>query len=118
MADRAINTMASVLYDAVAVPCGPDSVAALAADGYAVHFVTEAYKHAKPVAAFGAGVDLLAKAGVDPKVARGEDELVVDAGVVTSTRAQDALPADFAERFAGLIAGHRVWSRDTAAVPA
>ena len=118
MADRAINTMASVLYDAVAVPCGPDSVTALSADGYAVHFVTEAYKHAKAIAAFGAGVDLLAKAGLDTKVARGEDELVVDAGVVTSTHAQDTLPPRFAERFAGLIAGHRIWTRDTAATPA
>ncbi|HVV18002.1 MAG TPA: catalase, partial [Pseudonocardiaceae bacterium] len=57
-ADRAINTMASVLYDAVAVSCGPDSIATLSADGYAVHFVAQAYKHAKPVAGFGVGLDL------------------------------------------------------------
>ncbi|EUA19368.1 DJ-1/PfpI family protein [Mycobacterium xenopi 3993] len=62
--DRAINTMASVLYDAVIVPCGPDSVAALSDDGYAVNFVTEAYKHLKPVGAFGAGIELLRKAGL------------------------------------------------------
>ena len=37
--DRAITTMASVLYDAVVVPCGPDAVQTLSNDGYAVHFV-------------------------------------------------------------------------------
>jgi long catalase-like protein len=74
-------------------------------DGYAVHFVAEAYKHAKPVAAFGAGVDLLRVAGVAADVAK-NDETVVDAGVVTSGRAPDA---GCTERFADLIAGHRVW---------
>ena len=114
VADRALNTMASVLYDAVAVPDGPDSVATLAADGYAVHFVAEAYKHAKPVAAVGAGVELLAAARVDADVAK-DDDTVVDLGVVTNGRAPDA---GFTEQFAGLIAGHRVWDRNTASVPA
>src|SRR6185369_10024505 len=39
---RAMTTTASVLYDAVVVP---DGVGTLAADGFAVHFVAEAYKH-------------------------------------------------------------------------
>jgi hypothetical protein len=38
--------------DAVVVPCGPDSIRTLSEDGYAVHFVAEAFRHAKPVAAF------------------------------------------------------------------
>ncbi len=116
-ADRAINTMASVLYDAVAVPCGPDSVETLSADGYAVHFVAEAYKHAKAVAAFGAGRDLLRAAHVDAELADGED-VTVDKGVVTTGRAERTLPVEFAERFAKLIAGHRVWQRETAHIPA
>ena len=33
--DRAITTMASVLYDAVVVACGPDAVETLSNDGYA-----------------------------------------------------------------------------------
>lgn len=118
LADRAISTMASVLYDAVVVACGPDSVATLATDGYAVHFVTQAYKHAKPVAAFGAGLDLLREAGVDVRFATDDEPVAEDAGVVTSRLAADDLPAEFAERFAHVLAGHRVWSRDTAAVPA
>jgi catalase len=51
--DRAMNTVASVLYDAVVVAGGPDAAAALADDGYAVHFVAETYKHAKPLAVLG-----------------------------------------------------------------
>ena len=115
--DRAINTMASVLYDAVVVPCGPDSVATLSDDGYAVHFVTEAYKHLKPVGAFGAGIDLLRKAGMDGQLADGED-VVAAGGVVSTTAAEDSMSDEFFSAFADLLAQHRVWDRDADAVPA
>jgi catalase len=44
-------TAASVLYDAVYVPGGINSVATLAAEANAVHFLNEAFKHCKPIAA-------------------------------------------------------------------
>jgi catalase len=53
--DRAMNTVSSVLYDAVVVGGGPGAAKALANDGYAVHFVAETYKHAKPLAVLGEG---------------------------------------------------------------
>ncbi|EID16960.1 catalase [Mycobacterium xenopi RIVM700367] len=115
--DRAINTMASVLYDAVIVPCGPDSVAALSDDGYAVNFVTEAYKHLKPVGAFGAGIELLRKAGVAEQLADGPD-VVSSMGVVSTTAAEDSMPEEFFAAFASALAKHRAWDRDTATVPA
>ncbi|WP_375483224.1 catalase [uncultured Mycobacterium sp.] len=115
--DRAINTMASVLYDAVIVPCGPESVAALSDDGYAVNFVTEAYKHLKPVGAFGAGIELLRKAGVAEQLADGPD-VVSSMGVVSTTAAEDSMPDEFFDAFASVLAKHRVWDRDTAMVPA
>jgi catalase len=62
-ADRAMNTMASVLYDAVVVPGGSESVQALSADGHAVHFVAEAFKHAKPVGASARGRTCSARHG-------------------------------------------------------
>jgi catalase len=115
--DRAITTMASVLYDAVVVPCGPDAVATLSGDGYAMHFVTEAYKHLKPVAAFGAGVDLLPKAGIAEQTAEGTD--VVEAhGVVTTAAAAGDLSDDFFDAFASALARHRAWDRETDSVPA
>lgn len=115
--DRAINTMASVLYDAAVVPCGPDAMDILSGDGYAMHFVTEAYKHLKPVGAFGAGIKLLPKAGITEQIAEGTD--VVDAyGVVTTTAAAGDLGDDFFDAFAAALAKHRIWDRLTDAVPA
>lgn len=115
--DRAITTMSSVLYDAVVVPCGPDSVATLSADGYAMHFVTEAYKHLKAVAGFGAGVDLLRKAGIAEQLAE-DTNVVVAKGVVSTTAAVNDLTDEFMESFAAALAKHRAWERDTDAVPA
>ncbi|OBI45287.1 catalase HPII [Mycobacterium kyorinense] len=115
--DRAINSVASVLYDAVVVPCGPDAIETLSGDGYALHFVTEAYKHLKPVAAFGAGVKLLPKAGISEQTADSTD--VVDAqGVLTTTAAAADLGDDFFEAFAAALAKHRIWERETDSVPA
>lgn len=115
--DRAFNTMASVLYDAVVVPCGPDSAATLSKHGYAVHFITEAYKHAKPVAAFGSGLELLRRAEVNEQLADGSG-VVTAHGVVTSTAAEDSLPDEFFDAFASVLAKHRAWDRETDAVPA
>jgi catalase len=115
--DRAINTMASVLYDAVVVPCGPDAVATLSGDGDALHFVTEAYKHLKPVGAFGAGIKLLPKAGVVEQIAEGTD-VVTPHGVVTTKAAAADLSEDFFDAFAAVLAKHRLWDRQTDAVPA
>ncbi|PRW62840.1 catalase [Actinopolyspora mortivallis] len=113
----AVTTTSSVLYDAVFVPGGADSVETLLADGYAVHFVAEAYKHAKPVAASGEGTRLLRRAGVEVRQAEGPD-VVTDQGVVTVAETEGSVPWGFLSEFAELLAGHRVWSRDTAAVVA
>jgi putative intracellular protease/amidase len=61
---RAMTTVSSVLYDAVVVPDGDDCAFNLASDGFAVHFVAEAYKHAKAVGAVGSGVALLEQAEI------------------------------------------------------
>ncbi|MBV8928046.1 MAG: catalase, partial [Mycobacteriaceae bacterium] len=115
--DRAITTMSSVLYDAVIVPCGPDSVATLSNDGYAMHFIIEAYRHLKPVGAFGSGVDLIRDAGVAEELAEDTD-VHSSKGVVSTTAAADDLPDRFAEVFASVVAQHRAWDRQTDSVPA
>ncbi len=118
-ADRALATMASVLYDAVVVPCGPGSVDTLSGDGYAVHYVLEAFKHHKPVAAFGEGIRLLREAGLrGVRLAAKDDTLVTDQGVITTPEAGDALPEEFVSRLTDALAGHRIWDRETKAVPA
>jgi catalase len=57
--DHALRTVGSVLYDAVVVADGEDAAGALTGDGYAVHFVAEAYKHGKALAVLGAGEQLV-----------------------------------------------------------
>ncbi len=115
--DRAFTTAASVLYDAVLVACGPQSVDTLADDGYAVHFVIEAYKHLKPIGAFGAGIDLLRTARIESRLAD-DPEVVSDEAIITTTAAADNLPEVFVDEFAAALAQHRCWQRSTDLVPA
>ncbi len=56
--NRAAPNAPSVVYDAVVVP-GGDSAAVLAKSGLAIHFVNEAYRHGKPIAAIAEGKLLL-----------------------------------------------------------
>jgi catalase len=51
------------MFDAVLVPAGAASAQALAAQGDAVHFVLEAYRHGKPLCLIGESVRLLQLAG-------------------------------------------------------
>ncbi|MFC4562959.1 catalase [Nocardiopsis mangrovi] len=115
--DRAITTTASVLYDAVVLPGGTDCARALAADGDALHFVTEAFKHAKPVAAVDEGVDVLAGLPLPSlRLADGAASgAVVDQGVVT---ARGAGAGEVPQAFATVLSGHRVRGRAVSSVPA
>ncbi|MFL0242022.1 catalase [Mycobacterium sp. SMC-17] len=115
--DLGLNTTSSTLYDAVLVPGPQNSVELLAQDGSAIHFVTEAYKHLKPIAAFGAGVGLLRAAGINPESA-GLAETHTDRGVVTTTSHGGSLDELFIEAFVDTIRRHRTWNRATEAVPA
>jgi catalase len=117
-ADRALVTVSSVLYDAVLVANGESSVEALASNGDAVHYVAEAYRHAKPVGAIGAGIELLEAAPL-PSVptANGGNGTLSQAGVVTIADTNGDL-AEFGQAFAQAIAAHRHHDRDLAAVPA
>jgi catalase len=93
-------TASSVLFDAVYVPGGEDSVAALKRDPFAEDFVLEAYKHAKAIAASGAGVRLLQQADV----LRSDDEAIV----VSKGSASASLTANFI----AAIGKHRNWQRE------
>ena len=84
-ADFSFLTGSSVLFDAVYVPGGEASVAALKNENEAANFLNEAYKHCKTIAASGAGVELLESAGIigpstdeDSKAKRSS----ADAGVI------------------------------------
>jgi catalase len=116
--DRALNTMASVLYDAVVVPGGIESVSTLSADGYAVHFVAEAVKHAKAVAAIGDGTRLLDRAVAGAVQVSTDGDVIADNGVVSAASGDEQLPAGFVDGFTSALAEHRAWRRLRAGIPA
>ena len=104
-APKSVLTDASVMYDAVYVPGGADGAAALQANADAIHFVQEAFKHYKPIAANGAGADVLTTAAVNAD----------DPGIVV---AQDgaAQAGSVIDAFLAAIGKHRFWDRTRAGV--
>ncbi len=108
--DKTFLTAASVLYDAVYVPGGAQSIEALTAHGEALTFIHEAFKHFKPIAATGEGVDLLMQAdlkGIDPSQINGK--MSTQLGVVASRDTSDM--AAFSQAFLDAIKEHRFWTR-------
>jgi catalase len=111
--DHTFANVSSVMFDAVLVPAGAGSAQALAANGDAVHFVLEAYKHCKAICVVGEGVQLLQTLGITG----GEGGAAVP-GVV---RGKNEPPgrAQLAQEFIAAIARHRHWLRpNLEAVPA
>ena len=110
-ADFSFLTGSSVLFDAVYIPGGDASIAALKSEDDAVNFVDEAYKHCKAIAASGDGVGLLARflgGKLNEENATG-DLVSADQGVVIS---RGPATDSFASAFIGAIAQHRHWERE------
>ncbi len=107
--DHTFTGAPSVLFDAVMVPAGAASAQALAAQGDAVHFVLEAYRHGKPLCLIGEAAALLRRV-----VPEGE---ALPGVVFGRNEPADRLP--MAQEFIQAIARHRHWGRPFAdAVPA
>ncbi|MEH2015403.1 catalase [Nostoc sp.] len=101
-------TAASVMFDAVYVPGGAQSIKMLKQQGEAVHFINEAFKHCKAIAATSEGVELLSIANLEG-VKLSQDGVRSEMGVVTSGQASDL--KSIADDFIGAIAQHRHWMR-------
>ncbi|MDQ3016997.1 MAG: catalase, partial [Bacteroidota bacterium] len=104
-ADQSFLTSASVVFDAVYVPGGKGSFAILQDDGDAIHFIEEAYKHCKPLAADGEGVDLVNISAVGNKIQRygGSEKQNLSNGVVFNKTPKEFIKA---------ISQHRFWARE------
>jgi catalase len=103
-AEVTFETMPSVLVDAVAVPCGDVAAKALANVGQAVESIVNAYRHCKPILAWGAGRSLVENCGVPARLPSGEP----DPGLLlVETSDFDA----GAEQFVEAIARHRHFQR-------
>jgi catalase len=109
--DRALPTVASVLYDAVLLPGGPAGTPGPGSDPDAMRFVRSAYRHGKPVGALGSGVGIVS--ALEPeglRLSREFHHVVADRGVVTDT-APGAASEEFVRAFVTAIGAHRHWDR-------
>ena len=102
--DHSLLTTASVLFDAIYIPGGADSIEILKREPAALHFIHEAYQHCKTLAATGEGCELVAVscAGVD-------EAAEPDSGIVLD---REASAADISEDFINAVAQHRHWNRE------
>lgn len=57
-----VDSMPSVLFDAMAVPGGKSAVVTLGNVGHALEFIKDQYRHAKPILALGVGAELVESA--------------------------------------------------------
>jgi catalase len=132
LVDKTLLTVDSVLYDAVYVPGGEDSIAALELQTDAQHFVMEAFKHCKAIGGSAEGARFVARAVLPatrppPPAARPSAKATAKAKAGTAPPvtpapartagaspgvvvAEAASPA-FAKAFVAAVAQHRHWAR-------
>lgn len=91
---------------------GRASVDTLKQQGEAIHFINEAFKHCKPIAAVGEGVELLQAADlVNTQLSDGQrGSMQNDKGVISagSGASKDSVTLEFIKA----IAAHRHWERE------
>lgn len=106
--DESFLTAASVLYDAVYIPGGKDSVDTLKLDANAVHFLNEAFKHCKAIAADNQAIKVLESTYFSKKLPKEfSDATVLEEGIVMGDDA-----TKLAKQFIKAIAQHRFWKRE------
>ncbi|SIT77120.1 catalase [Pontibacter indicus] len=111
-------TTGSMMFDAVYIPDGEKSVRKMMGLGDALHFVAEAFKHCKPIATSGFGINMFEKAfvvGVN-FADKASGKVVSHNGVITA--GVDADAGDFANKFIEAIKKHRHWDREKSMTPA
>ena len=106
--DESLLTAASVLYDAVYVPGGANSVNAISGEANAIHFLNEAFKHCKAIAADQQALQVLESTYFAKKLpAEDANGTALREGILI-TEDITALTKTFAE----MIALHRFWDRE------
>jgi len=106
--DESFLTAASVLYDAVYLPGGTNSSATLEAEANAVHFLNEAFKHCKAIAADVTAIQVLEATYFYKKLPdEYSEETVLREGIIVSENL-----SSLAELFIRMIAQHRFWDRE------
>ncbi len=113
-ADLTLLTVASVLFDAVLISGGSQAITALKTDGDAIHFLNEAYRHCKAIAAIGDAKELIQASFIGTQFSKASNQTPALTGVIIEDDAAQA-----ATDFIQAIAAHRAWEREKASkVPA
>jgi len=108
--DESFLTAASVLYDAVYVPGGVNSVTSLEAEPDAIHFLNEAFKHCKAIAADEQAIQVLEATYFSTKLPQEfSDDTILKEGIVIN---KDS--TKLAKQFIKAISQHRFWEREKA----
>lgn len=103
-------TSASVLFDAIYVPGGAQSIDTLKMDEEVLNFINEAFRHYKPISASGEGMDLLMQSGLKGvDLSHSNGKVSAESGIVTSRDASDM--EAFSKSFLDAIKEHRHWMR-------
>jgi catalase len=108
--DKTFANSASVLFDAVFVPGGAQSLTTLVKLGDARAFVEEAYKHAKTIGASGEGADLVAASQLGQLLGlkAGANQTQEMPGILLDSSSK---PPQVMKNFITAMAQHRHWSR-------
>lgn len=99
------ETTPAVLFDAVALLGGKEAAKSLGSVGHALEFLMDQYRHAKPILALGAGVELVENAGASTKLPDGSDDPGMLVGRHASVR-------EAVSDFVAAIAKHRHHERE------
>ena len=106
--DKSLMTVSSVLYDAVYVPGGTNSVATIEGEPDAIHFLEQAFKHCKAIAASSNALQVLQSTHFAKKLPEdSSNETVMREGVVIGNDSNT-----LATQFISAIAQHRFWERE------
>ncbi len=105
-ADQSFLIAVSVVFDAVYVPGGRESIAALIQVPEALHFVEEAYKHCKPIAADNEAVELLEYTYIGNLMAEENYDALADGVIIAGNK------NDISQSFIKAIKQHRFWDRE------
>jgi catalase len=103
--DKNLLTVSSVLYDAVYVPGGKESITALQNEPDAIHFLNQAYKHCKAIAVDTDAEPLIEETAIGNLLKKNKSL----PGFVFADKKNSSLPSLFIKA----IAQHRFWERET-----
>lgn len=107
---KSFLTDTSVFYDAVYVPGGTINAATIEGDANAVHFLNEAFKHCKAIAADESAMQVLEATYFSGKLQKDNNgEMIFEEGLFIS---DDMV--SLTENFIEAIARHRFWEREAA----